>query len=68
MQKNYKLLSAIESEFNTQLSFAKHMAINVAIVSLVINGRYNLNHKEKLKWSQALGSTVEELFVEPITT
>ena len=64
MEKNYKLLAAIEKKFDTQSIFASHLGINASIVSNVINGRYNLTENEKHSWADLLDSTVEYLFGE----
>ncbi len=62
-----KLYGRIKRTFITQQAFAEAVGSHRQIVSMVINGRYNLTAEEKARWAEALGATVEELWPEPVT-
>ena len=62
MNTNYELLKAIRERYGTQRKFAKVIKMSCAVVSLVINGRYNLHDTEKNCWAKALDCAVDELF------
>lgn len=64
---NYQLFIQIRENYKTQCRFAQYIGKSEAYVSLVIKGTYKfLSETEKQKWAEALDSTVEELFGQPI--
>ena len=59
---NAKLNDRIRHAYLTQAAFAEAVGSHRQIVSMVINGRYNLTPEEQTAWAAKLGHTRDELF------
>ena len=64
--EDLSLRQHIKLYYDTQKRFAIAVKSYPAIVSMVINGRWNLSEKEKYEWADALDTTVEILFKKKV--
>ena len=62
MQVNMKLLAAIREAGYRQRDFAGLVGEHESQVSMVINGRLNLDEKRKAMYAKVLDKSVQELF------
>ena len=61
---NAKLNDRIKRTFITQEAFAASVGTQRQVVSMVINGRFNLTADEQARWAAALDTTIELLWPE----
>jgi hypothetical protein len=62
VKMNWNLKKRITEKFGLQWKFAFEVGEQEAIVSKVINGRYDLKPAKQQKWAQALDCKVEDIF------
>jgi len=62
MKKNIRLKTALFEADIKQNQLAEKAGIPENIISLVVNGRYNLTEAEQIKIAQVLEMKVQELF------
>lgn len=60
--RNTKLRSAIFEIEKTQRWLSRETGISEAIISMVINGRYNLDSAQKSRVAEALGKLEGNIF------
>lgn len=61
-KQNLKLLTAIREMNMRQRDFALLVGDNSSIVSMVINGWFNLDDRRQRRYARVLGKEVKELF------
>jgi hypothetical protein len=64
MTRNLKLKIAIIESGKTQKEVANESGIHPSLLSMAINGRYNLTEPEKYAVAQTIGLHVEDVFSE----
>jgi len=62
MNKNSKLKVALFEKGTNQETLSAQTGIPRSYISLAINGKFNLNQKQKTKIAKALNLDVKELF------
>jgi transcriptional regulator with XRE-family HTH domain len=65
---NFELMKRIKIKGMTQYQFAKKVKAPNSLVSLVINGKYNLEPEKQERWAKVLDAPVEELFGDMVET
>lgn len=63
-EKNIILKTAIFKEGTTQRAVALKAGISEAVLSMIINGKYNPNKRERKRIARAIGRDERELFVQ----
>ena len=61
-KKNIALRNAIFEKGITQRSISRKVKIPEALLSMAINGKFNLNDEQQKKIAKILGRNVNELF------
>ena len=62
MKYNFKLFEHIKRNYGTQEKYAQAVGVSRPLVSMVLNGRYNLTDNEKVLWAEKAGASVEFLW------
>jgi len=65
---NLKLKAMIILRFGTQEDFAAAVNERSSLVSLVVRGRRLISDQRKLRWSEVLGCTPNEIFPDQDAT
>ena len=61
---NMPLKIRIIERYQTQADFAQEIGIDDSLVSKVVRGRRSLSEEDQIKWANALGHKVEDIFPE----
>ena len=60
--KNWSLITRYTDIYGSQVNYAKKLGVSRALVSLVSNGRYNLESSERYRWAKAFGAHPDDIF------